>query len=138
MRAILNVTSFAVSIVAAALIGFGVPLGWVWIGSQLQGDSGATGVSFQVAMAILFGIIISYVGLLYLAGLVMALFDPGERKGPATSRSPWMRGQTDTRQAARREKVDGVERVFVITTMVVTVAFWLWFAFLAGSPLPNQ
>ena len=49
-----------------------------------------------------------------------------------------MRGQTDTRQADRRETVDGVERVFVVTTMVVSVAFWIWFAFAAGSPLPNQ
>lgn len=138
MRAITSVVTFAFTVLAAALIGFGVPLGWIWIGSQLQGESGATSVSFSVAMAILFGIIASYVLLLYLAGFVMAIFDPGDRQGPATSRSPWMRGQTDTRQADRRETVDGVERVFVVTTMVVTVAFWIWFAFAAGSPLPNQ
>ncbi len=34
--------------------------------------------------------------------------------------------------------INGVERVFVVTTIVVTIAFWLWFAFKAGSPLPNQ
>jgi hypothetical protein len=32
----------------------------------------------------------------------------------------------------------GIERLFVVTTMIVFAAFWLWFAFKAGSPLPSQ
>lgn len=138
MRAIGTLLTFAVTVVAAALIGFGVPLAWVWIGSQLQGDSGATTTSFSVAMAILFGIIATYVLLLYIAGIVMALFE--SRNEPEIApRAPWMRGQTETRPATtRRTMIDGVERIFVVTTIVVTIAFWLWFAFKAGSPLPNQ
>ena len=137
MRVVSNVATFAATIVGAAVLGFGVPLAWIWIGSQLQGGSGASNTSFSVAMAILFGIIATYVALLYLAGAAMALLDHGDR-GPATARSPWMRGQTDTRQAQRRETINSIERIFIVTTMVVTVAFWLWFAFKAGSPLPNQ
>lgn len=138
MRAIGSVITFAATIVAAALIGFGVPLAWIWIGSQLQGDSGATTTSFSVAMAILFGIIATYVLLLYLAGIVMAFFE--SRGGTEIApRAPWMRGQTETRPAGtKRTAIDSVERVFVVTTIVVSVAFWLWFAFKAGSPLPNQ
>ncbi len=138
MRAIGTVLTFVATIVAAAVIGFGVPLAWIWIGSQLQGDSGATTTSFSVAMAILFGIIATYVALLYLAGIVMALFESrGETE--IAPRAPWMRGQTETRPAGgRRSVINGVERVFVVTTIVVTIAFWLWFAFKAGSPLPNQ
>lgn len=138
MRAVSNVATFAVTIIGAALIGFGIPLGWVWIGSQLEGGSGASNTSFSVAMAILFGIILSYVAVLYLAGVAMAFLDHGNQRGPATSKSPWMRGQSDTRQANRRETVNSIERIFIITTITVTVAFWLWFAFKAGSPLPNQ
>lgn len=138
MRAIGTVLTFVATVVAAAVIGFGVPLAWIWIGSQLQGDSGATTTSFSVAMAILFGIIATYVALLYLAGIVMALFE--SRAGTEIApRAPWMRGQTETRPASsRRSVINGVERVFVVTTIVVTIAFWLWFAFKAGSPLPNQ
>ncbi len=139
MRLIVSATSFAATAVAAALIGFGVPVGWLWIGSQLQAGKGATTVDFSVAMIVLFGIILTYVLLLYLAGIVMALFDRGDRVGPAGGpRAPWMRGQTETRPGPRRDMVNGVERLFVVTTIVVTVAFWLWFAFKAGSPLPNQ
>jgi hypothetical protein len=133
------VTTFAATVVAAALMGFGVPLGWLWIGSQLQGNSGATNVDFSVAMAVLFGIILTYVFLLYLAGILMALLDRGDRGGPMSGpRAPWMRGQTETRPGPRRQVINGVERLFVVTTIVVTLAFWLWFAFKAGSPLPNQ
>lgn len=138
MRAVGTFLTFTATIVAAALIGFGVPLAWIWIGSQLQGDSGATTTSFSVAMAILFGIIATYVLLLYIAGILMALFE-SRNEAEIVPRAPWMRGQTETRPAgARRTMIDGVERVFVVTTIVVTIAFWLWFAFKAGSPLPNQ
>jgi hypothetical protein len=136
VRAIASLTTFALTIVAAIVIGFGVPLGWIWIGSQLQGNNGATNTSFSVAMAILFGIIFTYVALLYLAGFVMALFEGAGEQRPAP-RAPWMRGMTDTRQRTQGE-MGGIERVFVVTTMIVTAAFWLWFAFKAGSPLPNQ
>ena len=137
MRSVLSVLGLGLTVIAAAAMGFGVPLAWLWIGSQLQAENGATSVSFWVAVAILFGIIVSYVGLLYLAGVVMAFFGgDGERK--ATSNSPWMRGMTDTRQRTTQDSMGGIERVFVVTTVIVSVAFWLWFAFKAGSPLPNQ
>jgi hypothetical protein len=138
MRTVGQLVTFAATVVAAVIIGFGVPLAWVWIGSQLQSGSGASTVNFSVAMVILFGIILTYVLLLYLAGIVMALFGPGEETGPARARAPWMRGMTDTRELKRGPTMGGIERLFVVTTMIVTVAFWLWFAFKAGSPLPSQ
>lgn len=139
MRVLVSFFTFIATVIASGLIGFGVPLAWIWIGSQLQGDSGATTTSFSVAMAILFGIIASYVVLLYLAGIVMALVESRGDQTEVTPRAPWMRGQTETRPASGRQTaIDGVERLFVVTTIVVTVAFWAWFAFKAGSPLPNQ
>ena len=137
MRAFLSVIAIVLTIIAAAVIGFGVPLLWIWIGSQLQGDTGATNVDFSVAMAVLFGIIATYVLLLYLAGVVMHRVDRAAEARPGSSRAPWMRGMTDTRRPGANS-MTSVERVFVVTTMLVTAAFWLWFAFKAGSPLPNQ
>ena len=140
MRLLGQLITFVATVVAAVIIGFGVPLGWIWIGSQLQTGSGASTVNFSVAMVILFGIILTYVLLLYLAGIVMAFFGPreGPGGGPPRARAPWMRGMTDTRELKRGSAMGGIERLFVVTTMLVTVAFWLWFAFKAGSPLPNQ
>lgn len=129
------------TIVVAAVVGFGVPLGWVWIGSQVQGGSGATSVDFSVAMLILFGIIFTYVLILWVAGWIIARLEPDDpKKQTGTARSPWMRGMTDTRAIKPRgaDRTWTVEAVFVGTTLIVTAAFWLWFLFIAGSPLPNQ
>jgi len=139
MRAFGQVITFVSTVVAALIIGFGVPLGWIWIGSQMQTGSGASTVSFSVAMVILFGIIATYVLLLYLAGVVMAYFGPQQGvSGGGQTRAPWMKGMTDTRQVKRGSAMGGIERLFVVTTMIVFAAFWLWFAFKAGSPLPSQ
>jgi hypothetical protein len=130
-------------VVVAAIVGFGVPLGWVWIGSQVQGGSGATSVDFSVAMLILFGIIVTYVAILWIAGWVISRVErePDAQRQQSTSRTPWMRGMTDTRAIKPRGSMGSawtVEMVFVSTTLIVTAAFFLWFLFLAGSPLPNQ
>lgn len=142
MRPISDILTLAATIVAAVVIGFGVPLLWVWIGSQLQGPSGATSLNFSVAVAILFGIIATYIGVLYVAGWVMTRVDPSikESKQRSTSRSPWMRGTTDTRAVGgKREGMTAIERVFVVTVMIVTGAAWVWFLFFAeGGGLPNQ
>jgi multisubunit Na+/H+ antiporter MnhC subunit len=140
MRPVKELLIVAVTIVAAAVIGFGVPLLWLWIGSLVQGGSGASSLDFSVAMLVLFGIIATYIAVLYLAGWVMAKADPSVRSETqrGTAREPWMRGMTDSRSINRRSPlVGGIERVFVITTLVVSAAFWLWLLFLAGSPLPN-
>ena len=53
MRLLGQLITFVATVVAAVIIGFGVPLGWIWIGSQLQTGSGASTVNFSVAMVIL-------------------------------------------------------------------------------------
>lgn len=137
MRAALKLATVALTIAAAAAIGFGVPLVWLWVGSQMQGDNGATTLSISVAMVVLFGIIITYLALLYLAGVVMARVG-NHAAQRAAARTPWMRGMSESKHRSQHESMGGIERVFVVTAMIVAVLFWLWFAFKAGSPLPRQ
>lgn len=142
MRAIGGAFSLVLTLAAAVAIGFGIPLGWVWIGSQLQGEAGATSLDFSVAMVILIGIVISYAIVLWLAGLVMVRIDP-DATSPTqrgTARNPWMRGMSDTRANVPKGQGKGrsIERVFIVTTVLVTIAFWIWFFVAAGSPLPSQ
>lgn len=131
------------TIAVAAVVGFGVPLGWVWIGSQVQGGSNSSSVDWSTAMLIMFGIIFTYGIVLYIAGWVIARVETEEQaagRQRSTAQNPWMRGMTDTRAVKPRgaDRAWGVETVFVGTTLIVTAAFWLWFLFLAGSPLPTQ
>ena len=67
-----------------------------------------------------------------LGGAPEAQFDHQPAYGPIT--------MTDTRAIRPKgaDRVWGIETVFVGTTLIVTAAFWLWFIFLAGSPLPTQ
>lgn len=136
MKAAKGLIVNAVTVVAAIVIGFGVPLAWLWIGSQMQGERGATTLSFSVAILILAGIIVTYVAVLFLAGWVMARFGvAATTTGP--TRAPWMQGMTESH--SKNAGVSGVERLFVLTTLIVSGAFWVWFLFFAeGGGLPNQ
>ena len=91
-------------------------------------------------MAILFGIIVTYVLLLYLAGIVMAIFTPQESPSQhAAAREPVdARHDRDAPEAPRGAASAASSGSSSTTTIIVTVAFWVWFAFKAGSPLPNQ
>lgn len=143
MRPLRGLGVLVATIVVAAVVGFGVPLFWVWAGSQVQGGSNSSSVEWSSAMLILFGIIFTYGIVLYIAGWVISRVETEEQEAKrqqSTSRSPWMRGMTDTRAIRPKgaDRVWGIETVFVGTTLIVTAAFWLWFIFLAGSPLPTQ
>ena len=140
MRPLKETLVLGATVLVAAALGFGVPVGWLWVGSQVQSDTGASTISFGAVMLVLFGIIGTYVAILFVAGWVMSRADPSLRSDTqrGTAREPWMRGMTDTRANVRRAPlVDTIERIFVTTTLIVTAAFWLWLLFLAGSPLPN-
>lgn len=141
MRPLRETLVLGATVLVAAALGFGVPVGWLWVGSQVQSDTGASTISFSAVLLVLFGIIGTYVAILFAAGWVMSKADPSLRSDTqrGTAREPWMRGMTDTRANVRRAPlVDTIERIFVTTTLIVTAAFWLWLLFLAGSPLPNQ
>jgi hypothetical protein len=138
-----GISVLVATVVVAAIVGFGIPLGWVWIASQVQGGSNSSSLEWSSAMLIMFGIIFTYAIVLYVAGWVITRVEPDSeeaRRQQSTSRSPWMRGMTDTRAIRPKgaDRVWGIETVFVGTTLIVTAAFWLWFIFLAGSPLPTQ
>jgi hypothetical protein len=133
-RAVVDTLILVATVVGAAVIGFGVPLLWIWIGSILEGDDGVSSVSFAVAMAVLAGIISTYVLAMFLgAWLQSRLADAPQQ----TDRAPWLRSMRDTPYRAGEAKLGPLERVFVVTTLLVSAAFWVWFLFFAGSSLPN-
>ena len=57
------------TIAVAALVGFGIPIAWLWIGAQVQGNFSSTSLDWSVAMLILFGMIITYALVLYIAAV---------------------------------------------------------------------
>ena len=135
-RALVGTGSTAFTIVGALLIGFGVPLFWIYIASHVYGKTGA--VNGPVAVFIGTGILVSYYGLLLIASWIRGRLlrrDPAAGRG---ARDPWNRSMRDTPYKPGHEKSDPIERLFIATAIVSLVAFLIWFAFFAGAPFPNN
>jgi hypothetical protein len=117
----------------------GGPLFAVWVGSQVQGDTGSP------SMAAVFTVVVVLAALVFvLAGALTwlnAKYDEITGRPPAARQtSPWLRSMRDERESDVRRKygISAVERVVVITVVAAVLAFEIWFFFFAGSSLPNQ
>jgi hypothetical protein len=135
-RVLVGTGSTAFTLVGALLIGFGVPLFWIFIASQFYGKTGA--VNGPVAAFIGTGILVSYYGLLLIASWIRARLLKREAGQNMAARDPWNRSMRDTPYKPGRERSDPVERLFVATAIVSMIAFLVWFAFFAGAPFPNS
>ena len=120
---------------AAIVIGAGIPLLWVWIGSLIQGARGAQKVEVGTALLMVVGILTSYVIVLFIASAIQARGDAQESAGP--TRYPWMRSMRDEPYRPGTQKLSPVEAVFVGTAIVASIAMMIWFFAFAGSPLPS-
>jgi hypothetical protein len=136
-RVLVGTGSTAFTLVGALLIGFGVPLFWIFVASQFYGRTGA--VNGPVAVFIGTGILVSYYGLLLIASWFRARILQ-RRMGQVGRgrRDPWNRSMRDTPYKPGEHQSDPVERLFVATAIVSMIAFLIWFAFFAGAPLPNS
>jgi heme/copper-type cytochrome/quinol oxidase subunit 2 len=114
----------AVLLVAIMLLGslalwFGVPLGWLWVGSRIQGGTN----SVELALgAMMIGMVLTIAALvLFLARLNRAHVELQARRGRA------IRGAT------------ALERVLVASAAAAVVGFGVWFFGFSGSePIPLQ
>ena len=126
---------FFVEIAAAIIIGAGVPLLWIWIGSLIQSSRGAQHVEGSTAAIIFIGILVSYVIVLMIAGALQARGQAADDGPPA--RYPWNRSMRDEPYRPGTQKLTPVEAVFVGTAVVASIGMLIWFFAFAGSPLPT-
>lgn len=126
---------FFLEIAAAAFVGIGVPLLWIWIGSQIQSSRGAQSVEAATAVIMIVGILVSYTVILIVAGAIQGRAQDREQGPP--QRYPWMRSMRDEPYKPGSGKLTPVEAVFVGTAIVASIAMVVWFFALAGSPLPT-
>ncbi len=125
-----------IELIAAAVIGAGVPLFWVWLGSQISESRGAQGVEAATAIVLVVGIILTYVVVVVIAAAIQGRYEPRET-GPRHSRHPWLRSLRDEPYRPGAGRLSPVEAVFVITAIVASIAMIIWFFAFAGSPLPT-
>jgi multisubunit Na+/H+ antiporter MnhC subunit len=126
---------FVLEVVAAIVVGAGVPLLWIWIGSQIQGSRGAQSVEAGTAVIMVVGILVSYAAVLIVAGMIQGREGRSSPRQP--TRYPWLRSMRDEPYRPGTGKLSPVEAVFVGTAIVASIAMLIWFFALAGSPLPS-
>jgi len=127
---------FVLEVIAAALVGAGVPLLWVWIGSLIQASRGASSVEPSTAVVMVIGILVTYVVVLLIAASIQGRGDEDDEEQRPPPRYPWNRSMRDEPYRPGTQKLSPVEAVFVGTAVVASVAMMIWFFAFAGSPLP--
>jgi hypothetical protein len=126
---------FVLEIAAAIIIGAGVPLFWIWVGSLIQTSRGAQHVEGSTAAILIVGILVTYVVILVIAGAIQGRSTRDVERTP--TRYPWNRSMRDEPYRPGTSKLTPVEAVFVGTAVVASIAMVIWFFALAGSPLPT-
>jgi hypothetical protein len=62
--------------------------------------------------------------------------DSGEERARVRRRS-WNRSFSDAPRP-EDQRIDPIERLFIVVAVVAIIAFEIWFFFYAGDPLPSQ
>jgi hypothetical protein len=96
---------------ASLLLWIGVPAGWLWIGSQVQGSTGSVGTAIAVMLV---GAVVSIVALAWVLGRLNRVHEHLREARGAAAGPPLL------------------EVVLVVTAAVALVGFAIWFFVFAG------
>jgi hypothetical protein len=119
--------------VAALFLWVGIPIGWLWIGSQLVSSSQPSmGPYAVVAIGIVASVVIDAMILSRLNRTYQRVTDSD---GQVRIQLPWMKSMRGERESGRQTTVLDIILVGSVTLAGLTML--LWWVFLAGSPLPS-
>jgi len=119
--------------IAALLLWVGIPVGWLWIGSQLVSSSQPSmGPYAVVAIGIVASVVVDA---LILSRLNRSYMRVTESDGNVRIQLPWMRSMRGERDSGRQTSV--LDIILVGSVTLAGVAMFLWWILLAGSPLPS-
>jgi hypothetical protein len=128
------------SVVIVAVMLFGafslwtlIPLGWLWIGSQLVGTQEPR---LWAYFLVLVGIVISVIVVAKILSALNRRFlaIQGDEDYRPKIPLPWMESMRDERHSTRATMLD---IVLVASAVMAGVAMLVWFLILAESPLPG-
>ena len=134
MQAVAKAALIALMAFFSVMLWLGIPIGWLWIGSQVQSNTQSSG--FGPYFLVLAGIGVSvFVVTKLLAWLNRTYARVSGAEDVVRVRPPWyrsMRGEDDSRPP--RSVLDVV---MVISVSIAVTAMTIWFFFFAGSSLPS-
>jgi hypothetical protein len=119
--------------VAALFLWVGIPIGWLWIGSQLVSSSQPSlGPYAVVAIGIIASVVIDA---MILSRLNRTYQRVTETDGQVRLQLPWMKSMRGERETPRSTSV--LDIILVGSVTLAGLTMFLWWVFLAGSPLPS-
>jgi hypothetical protein len=119
--------------IAALFLWVGIPLGWLWIGSQLVSSSQPSmGPYAVVAVGIVGSVVIDA---MILSRLNRTYMRVTESDGQVRLQLPWMRSLRGERESGRETSV--LDIILIGSVTLAGLTMFLWWIFLAGSPLPS-
>jgi len=122
----------ALMVVGSIALWIAIPIGWLWLGSQLQSSSSP---SLGPILLILAGIPCSMVVVAKALGRLNRKYaEITGTGGDVRFRAPWMRSMRGERGSGRPRTI--LDVVMVISVSLALLAMLLWFALFAGNPLP--
>lgn len=129
----LAIALIALMVVGSLAMWIAVPIGWLWIASQLQST---TQPKMWLYVMVLIGIPVSMVIVSRALSTVNRWY--GEVTGEQTDfrfRAPWMKSMRGERGHNRPRTV--LDLVMVLSVSIALIAGLIWFLFFAGSSLPT-
>jgi len=115
-------------VLLGTLVGVGVPVGWVWIGSQLQET---TAPSWTALAVVHVGMIFT---LLLIAGFFSFFVDRARAK--KRERADWMRGMSEERRVESISDVHPLELIIFLAVFIDIIVFAVWFFAFANPGTP--
>ena len=111
----------------------GIPIGWLWIGSQLVSSSQPSmGPYAVVAIGIVASVVIDA---MILSRLNQTYQRVTGTDGQVRLQLPWMKSMRGERESGRSTSV--LDIILVGSVTLAGLTMFLWWIFLAGSPLPS-
>ncbi|MGK2932412.1 MAG: hypothetical protein ACSLFD_06550 [Solirubrobacterales bacterium] len=108
-----------------------IPLVWLWIGSQAAASQFPSMGPYAI---VLFGVIISILGMAWILGLLNDLYmNLTGTRSVAPIRMGWMKSLRDSEKSHLPPTV--LEMTIVGSVVIAFVCMMVWFFTLAGSPL---
>jgi hypothetical protein len=121
-------------IVAALSMWTVIPLGWVWLGSQISSGQAPAGGPYMV---VLVGIVVSILLISWLLGRLNRIYMHLTGSNTVEPIRPaWLKSLRDSE--APRGNPTVLETVIVASVVLAIVSMTAWFFIAAGSPLPHQ
>jgi hypothetical protein len=118
-----------VGIALVALLGAGIPLFWVWVGSQVQGGVSPDGTAI---VTVICGLIVSYS---LVAVIVASIKGRSSQASRRPARYAWNRSLRGERYQPAATSF--LENVLVIATIVVAIVVAVWFFFFGNPGVPG-